>query len=361
MRTILAWWLLCSCSLTGLAQEFRGIWVDAFGPGFQSSEEVRELVANCRKYNFNAVFVQMRKRGDAFYNPGPHNPEPKAGSIQATFDPLAELIKQCHNGDKPIQVHCWLNSYLVWASDKPPLEKEHVYNSHPEFLSRDSIGQKIFAEGYYLDPGHPGVGAWLLHMAQDIVGRYDIDGLQWDYLRYPAGDSGYNEVALLRFKSETGAHNDPDPKDAAFGRWRTRQITDFLRWSSAELLALKPKLAISVSVFSNYDDSRNYRFADWAEWNREGILDLCLPMDFSTDKLIFTSRAEFAYTNRGARVVYLGQGAYKNSKENTLAQLALAREMGVKGTVLFSYRMPAETNVVATPVKRRLREANNRG
>ena len=51
------------------AEECRGLWVDAFGPGFMNAQEVRQLVEDCRQYNFNTVFVQMRRRGDAFYMP----------------------------------------------------------------------------------------------------------------------------------------------------------------------------------------------------------------------------------------------------------------------------------------------------
>src|SRR5439155_26049964 len=45
------------------ASEFRGIWVDAFGPGFFNAAQVKKLAEDCRKYNFNAVLVEMRRRG----------------------------------------------------------------------------------------------------------------------------------------------------------------------------------------------------------------------------------------------------------------------------------------------------------
>jgi len=51
------------------AGELRGIWVDDFGPGFFDPHQVKKLAENCRKHNFNAVFVEMRRRGDAFYFP----------------------------------------------------------------------------------------------------------------------------------------------------------------------------------------------------------------------------------------------------------------------------------------------------
>src|ERR1051326_3947631 len=31
--------------------EFRGLWVDAFGPGFFNADQVKKLVSDCRTYN----------------------------------------------------------------------------------------------------------------------------------------------------------------------------------------------------------------------------------------------------------------------------------------------------------------------
>ena len=342
MRTIACGFILVWLGAGWLrASEVRGLWVDAFGPGLHTSQQVTQLVEHCRKYHFNAVFVQVRKRGDAYYTPQSPNTEPRAAELSGKFDPLAELLKQCHRGEKRIEVHAWLVAYFVWAWHKPPPQPGHVFNRHPELLTRDSIGQKQVGNGYYLDPGHPGTGDWLLTVARDVVSRYDVDGLHWDYLRYPNQDSGYNPVALQRYKAEFNVAENPEQSDARFILWRQRQIGDFLRWSTAELLQLKPNLVVSAAVFSNYTDSRDHRFANWTDWLRQGVLDVAIPMDFSPDnKAVFNPRADFAATNQGNRAIYLGQGSYMNTVENTLAQLASARK-GFPGTVLYSYRNPA--------------------
>jgi uncharacterized lipoprotein YddW (UPF0748 family) len=314
---------------------------NAFGPSFYNSTQARKLAEDCRKYHFNAVFVQMRRRGDAFYIPQPPNSEPRTTVLEPGFDALAEVIKACHEGSPRIEVHCWLVSHFVWAFHRPPPQPEHVFNRHPDWLTRDSIGQRWVGQGYYLDPGHPATGQLLRDVAVDIVSRYNVDGLHWDYLRYPSRDAGYNPLAIARYNQEFGTTGEPAPDDPRFCEWRRRQVTDFLRWTTAELLAIRPRLVVSAAVFSNYEDSRNHRFADWVAWCREGILDAVVPMNFSPDNQnVFASRAAFARTNQGIRTVYLGQGAYMNTAENTRWQLSLAREMGFDGTVLYSYRNP---------------------
>jgi len=332
---ILAW---LSLSAMASPPEFRGLWVDAFGPGFFNAAQVKKLVADCRKYNFNAVLVQMRRRGDAFYH---SDYDPRTTVISTNFDALAEIIKQCHWGTPRIEVHCWIVSHFIWSADKPPKQPNHVFNQHPEYLTRDFIGQRLLGKGYFLDPGNPDANLTIYQMAKDIVSRYDIDGFHWDYCRYPNQDSGYSEAALKRFNQEFGLQGQPPPNDARFSEWRRRQVTDFLRWVNADLWQIKPGLVISAAVFANLHDSYSYRFSDWPEWNKQGIIDVCIPMDFSPDNQhIFFPRADEALRKQGNRYIYLGQAAYMNSKENTLAQLQYARQKGFPGTVLYDYRHP---------------------
>jgi uncharacterized lipoprotein YddW (UPF0748 family) len=52
---------------TAAPGEVRGCWSSAWHPGFKSPQEVERLFGDLQGANFNAVFVQMRRRGDAFY------------------------------------------------------------------------------------------------------------------------------------------------------------------------------------------------------------------------------------------------------------------------------------------------------
>ena len=339
-------WLFCAVVAGGLgvpasaAPEFRGIWVDAWGTGFLTASQAQKLIADCRAYNFNAVFVQMRRRGDAFYMPQAPNLEPRTTAIAAGYDALATLIQAAHTGTPRIEVHCWVTSNLIWSGANPPPQASHVFNRHPEYLMKNFAGEMFLAEGYYLDPGNPEAMLWNYEMARDIVSRYDIDGFHWDYIRYPQQDAGYNEVALERFQEEYNLAIRPSPSDSRFSNFRRRQVTDFLRWVNADLLEIKPGLVISAAVFGNRTDAYNNRFQDWAGWASEGLMDLVLPMNYSANNDVFNTRANDAIGRQGVRTIYMGQGAYLNTKENTVTQLQYARNRGFLGTLFYSYRTP---------------------
>ena len=99
MRGARALWWAIAFAMLPLAdlrtQEFRALWVDAFGAGFRTSSEVSALINSARSANFNAVVVEIRKRGDAYYN---GNFEPKATDVSPqSFDPLQDLIAKAHD------------------------------------------------------------------------------------------------------------------------------------------------------------------------------------------------------------------------------------------------------------------------
>lgn len=329
--------------------EYRALWVDAWGAGFLDSAQTTKLVADARRYNFNALVVQMRRRGDAFYFPQAPNLEPRTTAIASNYDALADLIAKAHTGTPRLEVHCWVPANLVWSSETNPTNPNHVVNRHPGYLMKNFAGATFMAEGKYLDPGHPDAMQWNLNMALDIVRRYDVDGFHWDYIRYPQQDAGYNDVALARYRAEYGNLPKPSTADTRFSNWRRRQVTDFLRWANSELLAVKPKLIISTAVFANRTDAFANRFQDWATWNSEGLIDLCMPMNYTADNAgIFAPRLNDAVSRQGVRWVVNGFGAYLNTKENSVTQMQMIRAAGLKGSVLYSYRTPNSGTVNQT-------------
>ncbi len=329
--------------------EMRAMWADAWGVGFHNQDEVDDLVQAARTNNFNAIVVQMRRRGDAFYLPREPNGDPRTTALDPDFDALAALIEAAHNTSPRIEVHCWVIAFPVWhLKDEPPPQPEHIYNLHPEYLTQTSGGETFIAEGYYVDPGHPDAMRWTARMAKDIVAHYDIDGFHWDYIRYPGSNSGYNETAIARYNEEFGLTGQPASNDRRFLDWRRMQVGDFLRWVNADLLEIRPDLAISAAVFGSRSQAFSNVLQDWSAWNAQGIIDLAMPMIYRSDNSTFISRVNDGLSHQGARRVYVGQGALRNPPDNTVVQLGYARDRGALGTVLYSYRHPRSGDVDAT-------------
>ena len=99
--------------------ELRAVWVDAFHDGFKSPEQVDDLVAWAREANSNALFVQVRRRGDAYYL---KSFEPRADDpdLAPGFDALQYLIDRAHQGPQRLQVHAWLATLPIWHRARYP-------------------------------------------------------------------------------------------------------------------------------------------------------------------------------------------------------------------------------------------------
>lgn len=159
-----------------VAQELRGWWVDAFNTGFKTSAQVTQLIADARAARVNALFVQVRKRGDAYYN---SSFEPKASDVSpASFDPLADLLTKSRTGGTRVQIHAWVVTYNIWnGQSTTPTQTTHPYRVYPGWLTVKTDGSKWDGANYAFDQALPAVQDYTYNVLMDIVTKYDVDVL----------------------------------------------------------------------------------------------------------------------------------------------------------------------------------------
>ncbi len=341
--------------------ELRGWWVDTFHAGLRNATEVAQLVANARAGNFNALFVEVRKRGDAYYNSAF---EPKASDVSPqSFDPLAELLRLAHDtggGQQRLQVHAWIVTYNVWNSPagQPP-QAMHPYRLHPDWLTQDHTGAKWDGANYAFDPAHPAVQEHTFNVALDLVTRYAIDGLHFDYVRYAGREWGYHPVALERYRRTYGRTGTPLPDDLLWRQFRRDQVSALVRRVYLAAQAARPAVKVSaatitfapgITVTAQWTSSSAYSdvLQDWRAWMQEGILDLNVPMAYfrqPRNGSDWGAWSTFAKNHRYSRHVALGAATYLNTPADSLGQLRSTRDAATlgpaDGVVLYSYAAPA--------------------
>jgi uncharacterized lipoprotein YddW (UPF0748 family) len=349
--------------------ELRAVWVDAFHDGFKTPEQVDRLVAWARQANLNALFVQVRKRGDAYYL---KSIEPRAEDVAPGFDALQYLIDRAHQGPQRLQVHAWLATLPIWHNrDTFPVDPRHVLNQHgfgvdpadTWLMYRDDGEAWAGSDSggiYYLDPGNPDAMRHTVNVYMNVLRNYDVDGIHLDQVRYYEGQPlrwGYNPTSVARFNLRYARDPNtlPDPNDPEWVAWRREQVTALVRRIYLEARAVKPNAAVTAAVVtwgkgpqgtSDWERQPAYATAlqDWRGWLQEGIVDYALPMDYYREieehADWFDAWTRFASRNTGKRGVVLGLGAYLNPTEGALAQLNRARSSGTLGVALYSYAVP---------------------
>jgi len=355
--------------------EVRALWV--VRDTMTSPESVKEMVKRANAAGFNTLIVQVRGRGDAYYKA---RWEPRAALLEAEdadFDPLDLTIKEAHAAG--LKVHAWINTFLVADAEKLPASREHAMYKHPEWLAvprgiaaelyrgdpksttySDTLvsyaqNNKEELEGIFFSPAHPGVKEQIYNLWIDITERYDVDGLHFDYIRYPNRQFDYSRTSLDRFRAELEKTISADERKrlaealagdplAAVNTYSERylqfqrdQVTDLVERVYQGVKARKPNALVSAAVFANDKDAFDARCQDWKLWLKRGILDVVCPMAYTEETPTFTRQIEVAVGARGSNQVWAGIGSWKIPVVSTLEKINAARQKGAQGFILFSY------------------------
>ncbi len=346
LLTLLTFVCAPSVGAAETADELRGLWVCPWEAN--SPAAVDQVVSAAAAYNFNALFVEVRYRGDALYVPNKNdarfpNPEPRSPHIAgppADFDPLEDIIQKGHAAG--LEVHAWVTTYVV-LNRKTPTAPGHPALEHPEWLSQNDRGETWDPYGMaWLEPALPEVQDYLYNVFLDIVANYDVDGLHLDYVRYPAPSFGRHPQAIALYQAETGK---PLDDARAFADWRRQKISALVDRLYGGVAALEPNCRLTAAVFaSRKGTAYNDCLQDWTAWLEGGYVDAILPMAYSRDAAIVGKQIDDAVGVSSGRHVYAGimvpeVAAEKFNDavgEEMVAKARAAREAGAKGVVVFS-------------------------
>ena len=361
--------------------EVRALWVVRTALG--SPERVRAMVAQADASGFNTLLVQVRGRGDALYASA-HEPRAESLPDDPFFDPLQVAIEEAHA--RGMAVHAWVNTHLVWGPVDPPRSPEHLVNSHPDWLAVPrSLGRQLYhqdprtidyvarlidhaaanvpkVEGLFTSPSHPAVQRRVQQVWIDLALNYDVDGIHFDYVRFPSPNFDYSRGALERFRAwlelrlpaarfqELAAAAERDPYamvDAEPEHWdvfRRDSVTDLVRSVYRAVKLIRPGLVVSAAVVADQRKAREDRFQAWTAWLADGIIDVAVPMAYTDDTELFHNWVAAARAMADSRErLWAGIGAYLNPVEETLRQIDYARGGRVGGVVVFAYGAAAST------------------
>jgi uncharacterized lipoprotein YddW (UPF0748 family) len=349
--------------------EFRALWVDEYHEGIRNEEEAERLVNAARQANINALFVQVRGHADALYTQT-QEPAYESESYDPNFDALENIIKLAHR--ERIEVYAWLNATTEWHPRGAPKDSRHIFNSHgpaqtgvDDWLTRSPEGEARFPLGFFLDPGNPAAADYIAGIFLNIVRRYAIDGIHFDFMRYPESAKplkrgsavGYNSISLDRFRRLQRRQDTPAPDDPQWSDWRRRQVTQLVRRIYIESKEINRQIKVSAAVIAwdkpptsekDFDETQasGWLYQDWHDWLKEGILDIVVPMNYAREnqparREWFDGWIHWEKRHKHGRALIIGIGAYLNPQDATLAQIGRARAIDGRhqadGVSLFSY------------------------
>ena len=302
----------------------------------RQQQELCNILDRLKEAHFNTVILQTRLRGDLIYPSQIETfPEALTGRTGRNpgYDPLAFAIEECHK--RGMELHAWIVTIPAGNNRQVKLLGKHSVVHKNRKICKQHDG------AWFLDPGHPETADYLSGIVREIVSRYDVDGVHFDYIRYPEN--------ARRFPDRDTHRKYGQGKDLK--QWRRDNITAIVRRLHNEVKQLKPWVKVSSSPVGKYRDTSRYSSVGWNAyetvhqdaqgWLKEGIHDALFPMMYFKDNHFYPFALDWKENDHG-RWVVPGLGIYFLSPrerdwplDEVSRQLFFTRQTGLAGHAYF--------------------------
>ena len=338
-------------------EEFKGIWIR---PVEKTPEEIEKTVEKLCETGIKNVFLETFYHGKTIY---PSEVLKSYGVISQKelfkgFDPLKVWIDECHK--RNMKIHIWFECFYV-GNTNPETEPKHILSVHPDWANTTKAladsDKLAFStaehNGYFIDPANPDVQTFVGSILQEIIERYNPDGINLDYIRYPqcayiqnensvGTEWGYTKFARKEFQDLYGT--DPveitfnDPLRQKWFEYRQKKITDFVE--KARKMTYSKNIMLTTVIFPDRKRSCETKLQDWKTWSDRHLVDGFTPLLLTTDANTAKSLLREIQNCSGAYVsVYPGLFVmFMNaSPSELLLQIHGMRRMNTKGIIFFDY------------------------
>jgi uncharacterized lipoprotein YddW (UPF0748 family) len=214
-------------------------------------------------------------------------------------------------------------------------------------VMRGPDGRPALQSSYaWLCPSQPANRAQIAAEVTEILSRYPVDGLQFDYIRFFEEPTCFCSHCRREFETWLGRRVNRWPGDVMGGalterfyEWRRQVINNCVRDLASVARNLRPRIILSAAVFHDLERGQEDRAQDWRLWLDRGYLHYVCTMTYTSDLRDFENRVRKQQSSAGNRNrVVVGIGSYKLERMSDLmTEIGLARQLGAPGFVLFSY------------------------
>jgi hypothetical protein len=209
---------------------------------------------------------------------------------------------------------------------------------------------------------------YILDAIRWYIGNHsDVDGIMWDYIRYPEADTCYCEHCKAVFDEwyyqNYGEHVSNwtefypgQSKWTIYAEWKNIPINTLVRDLHDLVKSINPNIVISVAAWTLFDDCpiywRKWIGQDTAYWIKEGYIDFVAPMMY-TKEITGSSSTNLANCTIGNLKYWMGgqpegpiplvallrndYGADSLPPQDFKGEIDYVRQQGLDGWILWRY------------------------
>jgi len=313
--------------------EMRGAWIttvyglDWPNTSHSSAQQISSLTSifdDLESAGINAVFFQIRSEADALYF---SLIEPASRMLTGTmglrpdpyYDPLELAIDLAH--ERGMELHAWMNPFRAMSSLGPwGLSSNHIVNTRPDLIldvrykGSDSNLEDTVVK--ILNPGIPEVREYISAVVEDVVTRYDVDGIHFDdyFYPYPSYQIGMEDQSTFATYGAGFLSQE---------NWRRDNINQFVRGVGAAIRAIDPDIKYGISPFGIWRngvpqgivglDAYNVIYSDPLDWLQDDNFDYMVPQLYwkFTGGQDFGLLADWWASQANGKHIYPGIAAYR--------------------------------------------------
>lgn len=382
-------------SVRPFTNQFKGAWVC---PTEKSPGQIKQAVSALKALNIEHLFLQTYYLGQPVYpsQVAVSYGLPKQHVQFEGWDPLKTWVDEAHA--QGLKVHAWVQVFYAGNKNVSLEPYGPILTVHPEWrnVQRSAMNRGVPVPSteepghYFVDPANPEAQTYLKKIIREIATQYSVDGVNLDYIRYPASlhpsrggflesTWGYTPASRERFakdmwqlmiaadqkrvaeakklgkkaalKSWTSAQKtawlkqrDPwllTPKSPLWQdwvNWRKAQVTQFVTDVSTQIKQDRPGVTLSSVVFLWHDPNGEFKLQDWPQWVQKGLIDALTPIGLtSTPEGIYADSLKFKQITQGKVPVYPGIFAMYNREapEELMQELRSLQQADMPGVMLF--------------------------
>jgi uncharacterized lipoprotein YddW (UPF0748 family) len=274
--------------------ELRGVWLTNIDSDVLFDRyRLQGALQTLKNLNFNTVYPTIWNWGYTLY---PSKVAQKV--IGRSLDPvpglqgrdmLKEVVEVGHK--KGLTVIPWFEFGFMAPADS------QLAKNRPQWLTSRRDGSKIWKEGIHdrvwLNPFLPQVQQFIQELIVEAVKNYNIDGIQFDDHFGLPSELGYDAYTVALYKKEHNGKTPPEnSKDPEWVQWRANKITDYMKRVFTAIKAVKKKCLVSVAP-NPQRFSYEFFLADWARWERMGLIEDLVIQVYRNDLDVFVSELEY--------------------------------------------------------------------
>jgi uncharacterized lipoprotein YddW (UPF0748 family) len=326
------------------SHEIRGVWLTNIDSDVLfERNRLSQAIQTLHQLNFNTIYPTIWNWGYTLY---PSQVAAKA--IGRSLDPtpglqgrdmLQEIVQQ--GREQRMGVIPWFEFGFMAPADS------QLAKRHPQWLTRRRDSKEVWLEGkhqrVWLNPFHPEVQQFIQDLILEVVAKYDLDGIQFDDHFGLPSEFGYDPFTVKLYQQEHNGKNPPsEPQNSEWVRWRADKITAFLKQVFQTVKQQKPNCLISIAP-NPQRVSYDLFLADWAQWDRQGLIEELVLQVYRNDLKVFKSELQYPEVQAAQKHIPVGIGILSGLKGKYVPwgqiqnQVQMTRRSNFAGVSFFFY------------------------